>query len=81
MAHIAKLTSKAQITIPAAVRRQLGLSPGDSVVLEIVDGRAVLSPLHGTFTQRMAGLGADLWAAHGGGEAWLEAERDDWDRA
>jgi antitoxin PrlF len=30
--HKAKLTSKGQITIPAAVRETLGLQPGDKIV-------------------------------------------------
>lgn len=79
MPYVAKLTSKSQITIPAAVRRQLGLAPGDSVVLEMEDGRAVLRPVHGSFTDQMVGLGAELWAREGGGAAWLTAERDGWD--
>jgi len=78
MAHVAKLTSKSQITIPAAVRRQLGLAPGDRVILEIEEGRAILRPARGTFTERMVGLGAELWASQGGGSAWLEAEREGW---
>jgi antitoxin PrlF len=35
MQQISRLTSKFQTTIPLAVRRKLGLKPGDAVVFEI----------------------------------------------
>jgi antitoxin PrlF len=38
-----RLTSKAQTTIPQAVRSALGLRPGDSLAYHIEDGRAVLT--------------------------------------
>ena len=43
MAHVATLTRKSQITIPAEVRRGLGIGPGDKVVVEFAeDGFAEL---------------------------------------
>jgi antitoxin PrlF len=38
----ATVTSKGQITIPAAVREALGLHTGDRVVFRLSDGRATL---------------------------------------
>lgn len=35
MQQVSKVTSKFQATIPLAVRRKLGLKPGDAVVFEI----------------------------------------------
>lgn len=35
MQQLSRLTSKFQATIPLAVRRKLGLKPGDAVVFEI----------------------------------------------
>lgn len=35
MPQLSKVTSKYQATIPLAVRRKLGLKPGDAVVFEI----------------------------------------------
>lgn len=37
-----RVTSKAQTTIPKAVRVALGLAEGDTLVYEIVDGHVVL---------------------------------------
>lgn len=36
------LTSKGQVTIPANVRRMLGLKPGDQVAFMVEDGRIML---------------------------------------
>jgi AbrB family looped-hinge helix DNA binding protein len=36
--QIAKLSGKYQTTIPAAMRRALGLHPGDQLVFELEDG-------------------------------------------
>ncbi|MDR3533388.1 MAG: type II toxin-antitoxin system PrlF family antitoxin [Rhodopila sp.] len=38
-----RLTSKAQTTIPQAVRTALGLRAGDDIAYRIEDGRAVLT--------------------------------------
>ena len=40
---VGRVTSKAQITIPRAVRLALGLTPGDDVVWEIEGDRAVMT--------------------------------------
>ena len=36
-AHIAKITSKAQTTLPKAVRAALGVGPGDSLIYTVTD--------------------------------------------
>jgi len=38
----ATITSKGQITIPASVRKALGLEAGDRVVFRLEDGRALI---------------------------------------
>lgn len=42
-----RLSSKGQLTLPAAVREQLRLEQGDPLELDVVDGRVVLSPIGG----------------------------------
>jgi AbrB family looped-hinge helix DNA binding protein len=80
MGKLATLTSKSQITIPAEIRRRLGIGPGDKVVLEIEGDRAVLRPLHGSFTDYMQGLGREVWEEAGPASDYLERERDEWPR-
>lgn len=40
-----KLVSGGRIQLPAEVRRQLGLSDGDTLLIEVVDGEVHLRPL------------------------------------
>jgi len=80
MGKLATLTAKSQITIPAEIRRKLGIGPGDRLLLELEEGRAILKPLKGTFAQQMVGLGQEVWEAEGGAEGYLEQEREAWAR-
>ncbi len=41
---IATLTSKGQMTLPKAIRNQLGLKPGDAIEVIIEGRRAILIP-------------------------------------
>ncbi len=43
--YISTITSKGQVTIPAAVRRVLGVDTADKLVFRIVDGKVVIEPL------------------------------------
>ncbi len=38
-----KLSSKGQTTIPATVRRQLGIGPGDAICYQVKEGTVILS--------------------------------------
>lgn len=44
---LSKLTSKAQTTIPQAVRRALQLKPGDELEYQIIDDHVILTKAHG----------------------------------
>jgi AbrB family looped-hinge helix DNA binding protein len=74
----AKLTDKFQITIPAAVRQQLGLKAGDAIYLALEEGQVVLRGAHGGWTESSRGLGAEMWKQVGGASA-IERERDSWE--
>jgi AbrB family looped-hinge helix DNA binding protein len=74
----AKLTEKFQITIPAAVRQQLGLKAGDAVSLAMEGGQVVLRGAQGGWTESSRGLGAEMWKQVGGADA-IERERDSWE--
>jgi AbrB family looped-hinge helix DNA binding protein len=73
----AKLTGKFQITIPAAVRRRLGLKAGDVVYLLFESGEVVLRVASGGWTESSRGLGKELWRKEGGAAA-IDHERDSW---
>ena len=44
MPTYSKVTRHGQITLPASVRKELGIQEGDLIEIEIVDERAVLMP-------------------------------------
>jgi AbrB family looped-hinge helix DNA binding protein len=74
----AKLTSKFQITIPAEVRRRLGLTAGDALTMSVDGEQVTLRALKGGWTEASHGLGAEMWREAGGARA-IEAERESWD--
>ncbi len=43
--HVVTLSSKYQVVIPAALRKQLDLQPGQKMVVVVVDGHLQLVPL------------------------------------
>lgn len=74
----AKLTEKFQITIPAEVRRRLGLKAGDLVYLTVEGNQAVLRNAKDGWTEAYRGLGATVWKEAGGAAA-IEKERASWE--
>ena len=44
MPSYSKVTRNGQITLPAPVRKNLGIEEGDMVEIEIIDDKAVLTP-------------------------------------
>lgn len=45
MIETSKLTSKSQTVIPVAIRKRLGLEPGDTVLYEVTDTGVVIRKL------------------------------------
>lgn len=41
----ARITSKGQVTVPAAIRRALGVSPGDSLIFDEQNGEVKIHPI------------------------------------
>ncbi len=74
----ARLSSKSQIVIPAEVRRQLGLNPGDRVTFVIEGDHVILKkqvdedPL-----ERLSALGGPHWR---GAAEEIQRSREEWDR-
>ncbi len=51
----AKVTSKGQVTIPADIRRRLGVEPGDEVSFTVEDGGARVEVSGESVVERTAG--------------------------
>lgn len=41
-----RISSKGQVVLPGAIRRKLGLRPGDSLDVSVKSGQIVLTPRH-----------------------------------
>ncbi|HOQ98307.1 MAG TPA: AbrB/MazE/SpoVT family DNA-binding domain-containing protein [Anaerolineae bacterium] len=75
----ARVSPRNQLSLPRAVRRALGIEPGDTVLF-IVEGdnvRLVRRP--SDLSAYTYGLGKEDWARLGGGDAFLREERAAWE--
>ena len=66
-ASVSKVTSKFQATIPAVVRRALGLKGGDSVVFEIENGKVTVrraTPLDKEYAMALEGTLSEWLSAN-----------------
>ena len=77
MAATVRLSAKHQIVIPREVRRQLGLSAGDGLLVEVRDGAILLVPRPRSYAQRLRGLHKEVWRGVEA-SAYLKDERKGW---
>lgn len=72
---VSTLTSKGQTTIPMEIRKALQLKPGDKVVFEIVDHKAIISktePFDLLYHQALSDTLADEWNSANDDEAYRD---------
>ncbi len=67
-----KLTRKCQATIPAKVRKVLGIKAGDVIAFEVEDGKVVIHPVHLLDVQYARAIASTLgeWESHEDEEAY-----------
>jgi AbrB family looped-hinge helix DNA binding protein len=73
-----KISSKHQIAVPSAIRKELGLEAGDRLLARVRDGVIVLVPERGSALDQLRGLHREIW--EGDIDAYLDEERNAWDR-
>lgn len=73
-----KISSKHQIAVPSAIRKELDLGAGDRLLAQVRDGVIVLVPERGSALDQLRGLYREIW--DGDIDAYLDEERDAWDR-
>lgn len=73
-----KVSTKHQIVVPSAVRRELGIKAGDRLEVRIEAGEVVLHPRSAKASERLRGLGKGMY---GGLDAveFVRRLRDEWD--
>ena len=85
MSATTRLSAKNQITLPAAMVRQLGLRAGDEIDLLALEQRVTLERRPRTpeeWVDRLAGALSHVaeWATDEKIDAWVRGERESWDR-
>ncbi len=75
-----KISSKHQIAVPSAIRKELQLEAGDHLLAQVRDGVIVLVPRRGDALDQLRGLHREIWAGQDV-EAYIDEERDSWDSA
>jgi len=71
-----KISTKHQIVVPSAVRRELHLEPGDRLTVEVRAGEIVLRPRPAKASERLRGLGKGLY---GDPVEYIRRLRDEWE--
>ena len=82
---VTRLSSKNQLTVPVALVRALGLIAGDEVELMIVGETLMVERRPQTWDEwntkmRGALAGVPGWNTREGIDAWVNGERDSWER-
>ena len=71
------LSSKSQFVLPAAIRRKLGIHPGDRLVVELEGDHAVIRKAPRSDVEALADYRSEIWRGYADE---LEQARGEWDR-
>ena len=73
---ISTLSKKSQLVLPAKIRRQLGIEPGDRLELEVEGDHVILRKAPRSDVEALGQYRSSLWT---GLAEELEQARDEWD--
>jgi len=73
-----KVSSKHQIAVPSAIRRELEIEAGDQLIVSVRDGVIVMVPFRGDAVEQLGGLYSEIWQDEDV-QTYLDRERDSWD--
>jgi len=72
---LAKLSSKSQIVLPAPIRRQLNIKPGDELEISTEDNVIIIRKSPQSAVDALDSCNSDIWHNY---EKELDNERDQW---
>lgn len=75
---IIKLGSRCQMVLPARIRKELGLSEGDEVLIRKIGNTVVLTPRPKSFADRLLGLHRQVWEGVDP-DLYVRKEREQWE--
>jgi AbrB family looped-hinge helix DNA binding protein len=81
METVLTLNQKSQVVISKAMRKSLGLKPGDQLAAVVEGDKIVLRPKPKSSAARLRGLGKGIWGSRAKIDAYIEKLRDEWARA
>ncbi len=56
-----KVSSRHQIAVPSSARKQLGIEPGDYLLVDIREGSILLIPEPRNHSRELRGLHREIW--------------------
>jgi len=77
MAATVKVSSKNQIALPADVRRQLAIEPGDRLEVSVEDNRIVLERMPVDPLERLLNIAPEIWKGIDT-QAYIDELRNEW---
>jgi antitoxin PrlF len=81
MKNSSTISSKGQVTVPQAIRKRLGLEPGDRVEFVMEEGRTVIRPARSEVNpfEKYIGILGPFPGGEEGIKAWIDDMRSDKD--
>jgi AbrB family looped-hinge helix DNA binding protein len=80
METVLTLNQKSQVVISKAMRKKLGLKPGDQLAAVVEDNKIVLRPKPKNSAAHLRGLGKGTWGSRAKIDAYIRKLRDEWER-
>ncbi|BBO80253.1 hypothetical protein DSCO28_08190 [Desulfosarcina ovata subsp. sediminis] len=72
---LARVSSKSQIVLPAAIRKKLQIKPGDELEISIRNNEIVIVKAAVSATEALDACGSEIWRGY---EEELDKSRDQW---
>jgi AbrB family looped-hinge helix DNA binding protein len=80
METVLTLNQKSQVVISKAMRKSLGLKPGDQLAAVVEGDKIILRPKPKNSAARLRGLGKGTWGSRAKIDSYIEKLRDEWER-
>ena len=72
---LAKVSSKSQIVLPAAIRKRLNIQPGDELEISTKKNTIIIRKAAVSSTEALDACGSEIWRGY---EEELDRARDQW---
>ena len=77
MPKVIRAGKKSQIVIPKEMRDDLGISEGDELIIDVIDGKIIIMRKPKSYSKRLKGLHKEIWKEVDP-KKYVEKEREEW---